>query len=78
MYYSVQLGRLVGLLTREQELSLTLLPAVGTRSSYWVASTSINRTGGAYSYCNLICHGWLKSMGGLPFSKENQEEWMGE
>lgn len=22
------------------------------------------------SYCNLICHGWLKYMGSLPFAEE--------
>jgi len=28
--------------------------------------------GGAYSYCNLICHGLLISLGGLPFSEGKQ------
>lgn len=56
-------------------LSLTLLPAFGTHSFYWIASSSLNRRGGARP------HGWLISMGGPPVSEKNSrggvDEWGG-
>lgn len=36
---------------------------------YTVALFYNNVKGGACSYCNLICHVWLVSLGCLPFSE---------
>lgn len=58
----------------EHEHSLTLFLTFGVLSSYLVASFSLNKRGSTYSHCNLIFHGCLISMGGLPFSKEKQKD----
>lgn len=50
--------------------SPTLLPALGTLPSYRVASSCLNRRGGASSSYNLIGHGWLIYTGGPPFPEE--------
>jgi hypothetical protein len=62
----------------EQGLSLTLLLAFGTLSHSWVTLPSLNRRRCAQFYCNLICQGWLISMGGLSFSEEKWRAWGGD
>ena len=60
---------------------MILLLAFGTLSHSWVTLPSLNRRRCAQFYCNLICQGWLISMGGLPFYEETEEvdgEWGGE
>ena len=46
----VYLGHQVGLLRSKVQV----VCAFGTLSSYWVASSSLNRRGCIQSYCNLI------------------------
>jgi hypothetical protein len=58
----------MGSLKCEQGLTLTTLSDFGSLFN-WAASSSLNRRC-AFSYCNLICQGWLISMGGLPSFEE--------
>ena len=56
-------------------VSLTLLPALET--SYWVASPTLDMRVCVWSYCILLCHVWLMSLGGLIFSGVRLEgEWI--
>lgn len=54
---------------------ISLLPALGTLSSYWVASSIFDMRVCAESHCNTLCHTWFISLGGLPalFLKEKAE-----
>lgn len=71
------LGLLLGLLTVESGVVSDSVAAFGTFPSYQSVLSSLNRRGGAQSHYNLIHHGWLMFMRGLPFSEETkEEEWM--
>jgi len=69
----VQLDFHVELLKWEQRLALTTLPAFGSLSPYWDVLPSLNIGKCAWSYCNLICQGYVISMEGLLFSKEKRK-----
>lgn len=58
-----------GLLTMGVGLSLTLLFALGTFSSHWVASSSLDLRVCTWSY--ILGHAWLILLGGCSFLKGN-------
>ena len=62
----------MGLLKKEQGLSLSLLPAFGSVFGFWVALSSLNKRG-TQSYCNVVCQGWLIPMGGLLFKEKGRK-----
>ena len=53
-------------------MCLTFLPAHGSISSYWVAISSLDMMGFAWSCCILLCHVCLIFLGGLLSSEEKQ------
>jgi hypothetical protein len=50
-------------------VSLTLLPGLGAFSSYWVASSSLDKRVCVQSYCILLCFIQQTSLGSLLFSE---------